>query len=129
VVSTRKYKPEPIAPLKLRGKEVAFTCSVKYLGVLLDPKLQWKQHLTERRKKFFFSMWVCRKAIVKTWCINSKVALRMYNTILLPKLLYALVIWWHMVSRVEAKNLLQYREKSHQKILGSGAAGQVRRLH
>jgi hypothetical protein len=52
MVFTRKYKPEPIEPLKLRRREIAFTNSVKYLGVFLDPKLNWKQHLTERMKKF-----------------------------------------------------------------------------
>jgi hypothetical protein len=34
----------------------------------------------------------------------------MFQAILLPKLLYASVVWWPMVSRVEAKNLLQSLE-------------------
>jgi hypothetical protein len=42
MVSTSKYKVEPISPLKLKGKVTAFTYSVKYLGGLLDPKLKWK---------------------------------------------------------------------------------------
>lgn len=33
MVFTRKYKPEPIEPLKLWGKEIPFTDSVKYLGL------------------------------------------------------------------------------------------------
>jgi hypothetical protein len=48
MIFTRKYKPEPTEPLRLQGKEVTFIGTVKYL---LDPKLNWKQHLTERRKK------------------------------------------------------------------------------
>jgi hypothetical protein len=42
MVFTSKYKEEPVRPLKLKGKVTAFTYSVKYLGVSLDPKLKWK---------------------------------------------------------------------------------------
>jgi len=37
VVFTRKYKPEPIEPLRLLGKELKYASTV--LGVLIDSKL------------------------------------------------------------------------------------------
>ena len=101
-----KYKPEPTEPLRLKGEEIAFTSTVIYLGVLLDPKVNWKQHLIDKGKKFYSSMWVCKRAMGKTWRINSMLALWMYKVILLPKLLYASVVCWSMVSRVKARNLL-----------------------
>jgi hypothetical protein len=104
---TRKYEPEPTEPLRLKGEEIAFTSTVKYLGVFIDPKLNWKQHLIENRKKLYSSVWVCRIAMSKTWGISSRLALCMYSIILLPKLLHASVVWWPIVSRVEARNLLQ----------------------
>jgi hypothetical protein len=73
---------------------------------LLDPKLSWKQHVIVKRKKFCFSLWVCRRATGKIWGINPKLSLWMYKAILLPKLLYASGVWWPVVSRVEARNLL-----------------------
>jgi len=72
MVFTRKYKPEPTQALRDRGKETVFTYSVKYSGALLDPKLNWKQHLTARRKKFYSSMWVCRRTMGKTWGISPE---------------------------------------------------------
>jgi hypothetical protein len=42
----------------------------------------------------------------KTWGINSKLAAWKYKAILLPKVLYASVVWWPMVSRMETRNLL-----------------------
>ena len=36
---TRKYRPEPIEPLRLEGEKIAFTSTVKCLAVLLHPKL------------------------------------------------------------------------------------------
>jgi hypothetical protein len=101
-----KHKPEPTEPLRLKGEEIAFTSTVIYLGVLLDPKVNWKQHLIDKRKKFYSSMWVCKRAISKTWRINSRLALWMYKVILLPKLLSASVVCWSMVGRVKARHLL-----------------------
>jgi hypothetical protein len=42
MIFTRKYKPEPIKPLRLKGEEISFTNTV-----LLDPKLNGKQHLID----------------------------------------------------------------------------------
>jgi hypothetical protein len=67
MIFTKKYKPEISEPLRFEGQEISFTDTVKYLGVLLDPKLNWKQHLLDKRKKFYPSVWVCRRAICKTW--------------------------------------------------------------
>jgi hypothetical protein len=46
----------------------------------------------DKRKKFYSSMWVCKRAIGKTWGINPKIALWMYKAILLPKLLHAAIV-------------------------------------
>jgi len=67
MIFTRKYKPEPIGPLKLWGREITYASSVKYLGVTLDTKLSWKLHLEEKKRKFYTSMLVCRRAMGKTW--------------------------------------------------------------
>jgi hypothetical protein len=75
MIFTKKYKPETIKPLRLEGQEIAFTNTLKYLGILLDPKLNWRQHLTDKRKKFYSSLWVCRRAMGKTWGIISRLAL------------------------------------------------------
>jgi hypothetical protein len=78
MIFTKKSKPETIA----------FTNTVEYLEVLLDPKLNWKQHVIDNRKKFCSSVLTCRRGTGKTWGFNSKLALWMYTAILLPKLLY-----------------------------------------
>ena len=39
VLFTRKYKTRPVSGLKLFGKEIKFSKEAKFLGVLLDSKL------------------------------------------------------------------------------------------
>ena len=113
MVFTRKYKPEPIEPLKLWGKVIPFTTSVKYLGLHIDTKLNWKVHLAESRKKFYTCMWMCRRAMGKSWGIKAPIALWLYKAVLLPRLLYASVIWWPRTEKVEAKNLLKSLQGSY----------------
>jgi len=122
MIFTRKYKPEPIEPLKLWGKEITYASSVKYLGVTLDTKLSWKLHLEEKRKKFYASMWTCRRAMGKTWGTKPRVALWLYKMVLLPRLTYAAVVWWPRVEKVEAKNLLKSLQGSYLR----AAAGAMR---
>ena len=98
---------------RLRGRNIAFINPVISLGIFLDPKLNWKQNLTERRKKFYSSMWACRRVMGKTYRINSNIVMWMYKTVLLPQILYASVVWWCVVSRVKAKNLQRSLQRSY----------------
>jgi len=49
MIFTRKYKPGPIKPLKLWGKEITYANSVKYLGVTLNAKL--RKYTSRKRGK------------------------------------------------------------------------------
>jgi hypothetical protein len=43
----------------------------------------------------------------KTWGINPEIAISIYKITLVPQILYASMVWWLIVSRVEARSLLQ----------------------
>ncbi|XP_011686394.1 PREDICTED: uncharacterized protein LOC105449095 [Wasmannia auropunctata] len=77
VIFTRKYKPERIEPLKLWGVSISYSGSA------------------------------CKKALSKNWGIKSRIALWIYETVLLPRLTYAAVAWWPRVEKVAARNLLK----------------------
>jgi hypothetical protein len=64
------------------------------------------------------TVWICRRAMGKTWGINSRlVALWLYKAVLLPKLMYVSVVWWPVVSMVETRNLLQCLQGSDLRIV------------
>jgi hypothetical protein len=48
---TNRRKLEGLGPLILHGKELIMLDAVKYLGVTLDSKLSWNQHLQKIIRK------------------------------------------------------------------------------
>lgn len=56
---------EPI----FKGMRLVSTETVKYLGVTLDKKLSWKEHLDNccRSSSICFYFWMCRRSFGQTW--------------------------------------------------------------
>jgi hypothetical protein len=48
---TNRRRTEGLGPLKLHGNELQMLDEVKYLGVTLDSKLSWNQHLQKIIRK------------------------------------------------------------------------------
>lgn len=57
-------------------------------------------------------MWGCRRVLDKAWDLKLSVALWLYKTILLPKLLYVAIVWWPR-GKVKAMNLDQRSSRDH----------------
>ena len=65
VLFTRRNKIQPFRPPKLSGKELSLSPEAKYLGVILDSRLNWKRNIEERIKKSKTAYYMCPSAIVK----------------------------------------------------------------
>jgi len=68
VAFTRKRKLTGFFEPRLFGKTLQRSMSVKYLGVILDSCLTWKEHMDVKVKKAQNSMWACG---VMWWFIGS----------------------------------------------------------
>lgn len=79
--------------LKYRSVTIEYTKSLKYL-ILLYPKLHWKLHITKQIGKTFASLWVCKRAISRSWSFSPKISLWLYKMVLLPRLTYTAEVWW-----------------------------------
>ncbi|XP_011699563.1 PREDICTED: uncharacterized protein LOC105456897 [Wasmannia auropunctata] len=85
VIFTRKYKVDSVQEPVLEGVRLIPEGSVKYLGVILNKRLNWKLHLET----------VYKKACTYFWML------------LRPRLLYAAVVWWPRVQVSEARASLE----------------------
>ena len=60
IVFTRKYRLQPFKAPTLAGKALEVENLTRYLGVVLDKRLTWNEHvLTDR---FPSAFWTCQRA-------------------------------------------------------------------
>ena len=94
VMFTMKTTPKKgYKRIKIDGKPVEYSDSVKYLGVTLDRRLNWNTHIslkTEKCKKHLNIL----KALIRTKVgPNPKIMKWAYEGIVRPSLLYACHLW------------------------------------
>ncbi|XP_029668327.1 uncharacterized protein LOC115238541 [Formica exsecta] len=108
VIFTRRYKLGTVVGPTLGGIRLTPAVSVKYLGVILDRKLTWKEHLDNRCKSVTSYFWLCRNSFGQTWGLRPGMVYWIYTAILRPKLLYAAVVWWPRIQLALAKISLEH---------------------
>ncbi|XP_063908719.1 uncharacterized protein LOC135126587 [Zophobas morio] len=64
----------------------------KYLGVVLDWRLNWKKHVDDKVEKAHSALWQCRRVVGRSWILNPKIALWIYTAIV--RLCYRVLVWW-----------------------------------
>ena len=72
---------------KIKIEQVTVT---KFLGVYVDQKLNWKNHIDHISKKISSNLGVINKIKYK---LNSKSLVELYNAMILPHLTYCLIVW------------------------------------
>ena len=80
-------------PLTVGGMEIEMKQSTKFLGVTLDQKLSWNEHIDKQCKKAKGILMQCRRAVGPTWGFTPKTMKWIYTAIVRPALSYGAVIW------------------------------------
>ena len=84
----RKCQAEQIHVV-LRGVEIAKWEKVKYLGVLVDRDLKWKDHILKVRHKCLCALGIRRVSS----CLPVSTRRTLYNALVLPHFDYCSVVW------------------------------------
>ena len=92
IVNQRRKSTPP--PLTLGGEEVPYVESFKYLGVIIDKNLTWKDHVTNRVKKAKKDLMASKKLISKSWGLTPNKVKWIYECIVRPSLSYACHVWF-----------------------------------
>jgi ribonuclease HI len=80
-------------PLTVNNVEIELKNSTKFLGVTLDSKLLWNNHIEKQCKKAKGILMQCRRAIGPTWGFTPKTMKWIYTAVVRPTLTYAATIW------------------------------------
>jgi len=94
---TTRRKTEGLGPLTLYGKELKMLGEVKYLGVTLDSKLNWNQHLQKVIRKAQTTFAVVRRICGKIWGLRPNMVHWLYTRVIRPSILHGALVWWSKV--------------------------------
>ena len=105
MIFSQKHTTPNIVPLVVRGTPINISEEAKYLGLILDRKLSWKQNCQERVRKATIALYPRKNAIGKRWGLQPKVVHWLYTTVVRPIVLYGCV-WWTAVNKKSYLNSL-----------------------
>ena len=82
-----------LRPIKVGNTTIELSKSAKFLGVTLDSKLNFNEHILNITKKATSSLMQCRRAVGPTWGLTPKTCKWIYTAVVRPILSYSVSIW------------------------------------
>ena len=79
--------------LRMNGEELEYVKEVKYLGIKLNHKLKWQEHILDRIKYCKGLMVRLRAAIGARWGPSLRLMLWAFNSLVVLALSYGAVVW------------------------------------
>lgn len=71
----------------------------KYLGVTLDARLTWNEHLNSAINKGKMALMAAKRAVGKTWGLKPRMVLWLYTAVVRPKIAYGFLVWWPKIEQ------------------------------
>ena len=86
-----KSKERP--PIVIRGITIKPSTSHKFLGVMVDQELRWKEHASYALAKGMAYVALLRRISTSAHGVSPKLIRQLYRSIAVPKMLYAASVW------------------------------------
>lgn len=102
VVDFGKNRSKPV-PVSIRGTEMELVPSLRYLGVQLDNKMDWKQHIDMLYKKGQSHLYFLRR--LRYFNICKPLLCTIYQSVVASALLFSVVSWREGACTAEKKHL------------------------
>ncbi|EIW76032.1 hypothetical protein CONPUDRAFT_64937, partial [Coniophora puteana RWD-64-598 SS2] len=103
LVLTRKHVPHPSQPrasvptprpsIAIGGQVIQPSPSHRFLGVIIDDQLRWREQAVHALVKGMTYVLACRQLTIASKGIRAPFICRLYISVVIPKLLYAADIW------------------------------------
>ena len=107
IMFTRKRKWKMSRPIQVNGTDIKPREHTKFLGVTIDSKLTWNEHVRTKCKKAKALLMMCKRSVGPTWGLSPATMKWIYRTMVRPTLLYASTIWVNAINT--DKNLRQLK--------------------
>lgn len=83
--------------INLFQQEIKQVKQFKYLGVIIDENLRWTAHVDCALEKGRKTLWAAKSIVSRNWGMSPKKVTWLYQQVVLPRVLYGSLIWWHKV--------------------------------
>jgi hypothetical protein len=90
------------ASLQIQGVEQAPKASMRILGVWLDPKLNWGEHVKVVKRKMSTQTNALLRTTASTWGATFTMARQIYSAVVRPALAYGAAVWQPIPQRALA---------------------------
>ena len=97
-------------PVYIKGEAVERVDTYKYLGVVFDSKLNWKENINTVLKKVNSRMYCMRK--LRWFGVNSDMLVTFYNAIMCSIIMYGSVCWGRNIFTLDSGRLEKIVKKS-----------------
>ena len=107
--------------MRFSEEQIGLVEAAKYLGVVLDSKLNWSCHLEYACGKVTQAYWDCRRAFGTTWMLGLDKVRWLYMAVLYPQFVYGAAghVWW---PRCKLKGVNKDLDKVQKMVLGGIAS-------
>ncbi|KAL5259722.1 hypothetical protein ACHWQZ_G009982 [Mnemiopsis leidyi] len=99
ILFTNKRDNTLEVPLTISGYQIPVVNSTVYLGVTLDNKLGWGQHILRKCDTANSQLQACKRAVGKTWGLTPAGIKWIYNQVIIPSVMYSAITWHHTVEQ------------------------------
>ena len=93
LVSRRKWKERKHINIFLNFKQLKQVNKMKYLGIILDNKFKFNEHITYAATKCTKLIYTLSKSAKLTWGLRHNVLRTIYEGAILPLLMYGAPVW------------------------------------
>ena len=107
IMFSRKRKWKMSRPIQVNGTDIKPREHTKFLGVTIDSKLTWNEHIKAKCKKAKALLMMCKRSVGPTWVLSPATMKWIYRTMVRPTLLYAATIWVNAINT--DKNIRQLK--------------------
>ena len=97
VFTHKRIRIDKLQRLWMSGAEIPFEKTVKYLGVILDSKLTFREHVLQMCKKATRLQMAAKNAVGQLWGPSLRTMRWVYEAIVRPMITYGSVVWAHKI--------------------------------
>ena len=99
MIWTKQRNFTPPTNILHKKESIPILESVKYLGITIDNKLNWNEHVDNITKKCLKQLFKARLAIGKNWGTGPKTTKWIYTGVVRPSIAYGAVAWGFNLSK------------------------------